>query len=93
VDWVCFYIKATTADQYALWGREADQVLRDGAAFLLEAMMRGKCQIANSSISPQKKQELVNLLEVMAVNGDPALYTALARNFCHNRAFIVTRRQ
>ncbi|RYP64543.1 hypothetical protein DL769_006620 [Monosporascus sp. CRB-8-3] len=85
-DWIRSYVKATTADQYQLWGRTAKQLLRDGAAFLLERLSSGECRMASGTVS----QMIVDLLNEMATGGDPESYAALARNFCLSRAFVVT---
>ncbi|GFP51981.1 heterokaryon incompatibility protein 6, OR allele [Trichoderma asperellum] len=83
-EWICSFIKATTADQYLLWGQKPEQLLRDGAAFLLQALS-GSGHLASSGTGV-----LTNLLAKMAMGGNSDLYVALARNFCLNRTFAVT---
>ncbi|UKZ88666.1 uncharacterized protein TrAFT101_004410 [Trichoderma asperellum] len=83
-EWICSFIKATTADQYLLWGQKPEQLLRDGAAFLLQ-VLSGSGHLASSGTGA-----LTNLLAKMAMGGNSDLYVALARNFCLNRTFAVT---
>lgn len=86
MDWVASWIKATTADHHLLGGRTAEQILRDGSAYLYRLLNSSACY----QPCPVDEQEVVELLRELSVGGNADSYAALASNFCLNRKFIVT---
>jgi hypothetical protein len=89
LDWITSWVKATTAEQYRLSGRAAEQILKDGSAYLRELLSSDKYEWSCST--PQcGDQDFIPLLDELSIGGDPASYTSLASNFCYNRKFIVT---
>jgi hypothetical protein len=91
LDWVASWVKTTTAEQYRLSGRTAEQILKDGSASLLELLSdkyEQSCS-TNQSCSP----DFIPLLDELSIGGDPESYTSLATNFCYNRKFIITSKR
>ena len=89
MDWINSYIKATTAEQYRLSGNTAEQILRDGSAYLLDLLSSNKYQEIYLT-SHGDGQDIMGLLRALSVGGNPESYASLASNFCFNRSFIVT---
>lgn len=86
IDWIASWVRATTAEHHVLSGRTAEQMLKDGAAYLHRriASSRESCQTGS--------QDVLRMLRELSVGGDPGIYAALASNFCRNRTFIVTQK-
>lgn len=74
-DRITAFIKATTADQYRLSGKNEEDLLQSGSAYLRQ-LLHG--------------QDIVQPLETMAQGANPHLYIALCNNFCFNRSFLIT---
>jgi hypothetical protein len=70
MDWICAYIKATTVEQYRLFGSTAEQTLKDGSAFLLDLLSNDQYR-EQCSISHSERQDIITLLREMSVGGDP----------------------
>jgi hypothetical protein len=90
LDWVTSWVKATTAEQHRLTGRTAEQILKDGSAYLLDLLSGNGCEPSRSTPPPCGDRDLIPLLGELSVGGDPESYASLASNFCYNRKFIVT---
>jgi hypothetical protein len=87
--WITSWAKATTAEQYRLSGSTAEQIIRDGSAYLLTLLSNNEYQ--ESCSTPQSDgRDIIGLLSELSIGGDPESYTSLAGNFCLNRKFIVT---
>lgn len=86
-DWIASWVMVTTAEQHLLGGRTADQVLKDGAAYLYNVLSINEHQ---QPYHPNN-QEVIGSLRELSTGGDAEIYAALASNFCLNRKFIVTR--
>ncbi|KAH7088077.1 HET domain-containing protein [Paraphoma chrysanthemicola] len=83
------FIKASTAEQHRLSGRSAEQIQADGAAYLLNILAMDILQ-EKETVSQSGNQEMLEALKTISNGGDQASYLSLARNFCHNRSFVVT---
>jgi hypothetical protein len=78
---VASWVKATTAEQHALAGRTAEEMLKDGLAYLRQHYTsKDRC---HSWLA-------LELLGKIDVGGDGSTYAALASNFCFGRNFILT---
>ncbi|KAI0103227.1 HET domain-containing protein [Nemania sp. FL0031] len=78
------YIRTTTVEQHGLSGNTKDQILKDGAAYLLGHLSSSHlCQETYSD-------DLLPLLERLSMCGNPNRYISLATNFCIGRTFIIT---
>ncbi|PVH68035.1 HET domain-containing protein [Cadophora sp. DSE1049] len=87
--WIASWIKATTAEQYLLSGSSAEQILKDGSAYLLDILSRHEHQQIGST-TQGGGQDIIGLLRELSMGGDPESYSSLASNFCLNRRFIIT---
>ncbi|KAI0535421.1 HET domain-containing protein [Xylaria digitata] len=85
-NWIASWVEATTAEQHHLSGRTAEQIFKDGAAYLYTILSSNKYQQPYSASG----QNIIELLSKLSNGGDAEIYTALASNFCLNRKFIVT---
>ncbi|KAI0103385.1 HET domain-containing protein [Nemania sp. FL0031] len=83
-DWVGPWIKTTTAEQHLLCGRTAEQMFKDGVAYLYNVLSSGACHHLINS------RETTELLHELSMGGDAEAYAALASNFCLGRKFIIT---
>ncbi|CAH0031461.1 unnamed protein product [Clonostachys rhizophaga] len=86
-DCVTSWIKATTAEQHRLAGRTAEQMMKDGSAYLHNYLSSTDHIQSCAPHEPGGNGPLCEL----SMGGDPEAYTALARNFCVNRSFFVTQ--
>lgn len=87
--WVDHIIRVTTADQHELGGRDRDQVLKDGSAYLYEFILKdGDGELAMEK--PFAEPVIVNAIKELSEGGDPEAYAALAANYCFNRTFVIT---
>ncbi|OAL43476.1 HET domain-containing protein [Pyrenochaeta sp. DS3sAY3a] len=83
VAFVTAFVNASTAEQYRLSGKSAEQIQKDGSAYLLE--------ILETDTAPEiGDKETMEELAKMSAGGSSKSYFSLARNFCHHRAFILT---
>jgi hypothetical protein len=89
MDWISSFIKATTAEQYRLSGNTAEQILKDGSAYLLDLLSSNKYQELHLP-SHSDGQDIIGLLRALSVGGNPESYASLAGNYCFNRSFVVT---
>jgi hypothetical protein len=105
-DLIYAFIKSTTADQYRLSGRSAEQIRKDGSAYLFREFekeqiwrkqyrwfclpLRSQSDIAIDRIPPIGQPSFLDVLKTMAAGGSAESFAALARNFCFNRSFFVT---
>lgn len=71
------FINASTAEQHCLSGKSAEQIQKDGSAYLLEVLATDD-------------QDVLGALAATSIGGNPVSYLSLARNFCHNRSFVAT---
>ncbi|KAI1131233.1 HET domain-containing protein [Nemania abortiva] len=84
MDIIDSYIRTTTAEQHGLSGNTRDQILKDGAAYLLGHLSSSHlCQEEYSN-------DLIVLLKRLSIGGNPNRYISLATNFCIQRTFIIT---
>jgi hypothetical protein len=88
IEWIHSFIKATTANQHRLGGNTAEQILKDGSAYLLDLLSSNGHQ--ESRLTSGDGQEVIGLLTALSVGGNPESYASLAGNFCFNRSLIVT---
>ncbi|KAF2964937.1 hypothetical protein GQX73_g8625 [Xylaria multiplex] len=85
-NWIASWVEATTAEQHHLSGRTAEQICKDGAAYLHTILSSSKYQQPCAASG----QDVIELLSKLSIGGDAEIYAALASNFCLNRKFIVT---
>ncbi|KAI1129790.1 hypothetical protein F5Y10DRAFT_237644 [Nemania abortiva] len=84
-DWIAPWIKTTTAEQHVICGKTAEQIFKDGLAYLSNALSDGICHPPFAG-----GRDIVGLLRAQSMGGDPQAYAALASNFCLGRKFIAT---
>jgi hypothetical protein len=83
------FIKASTAEQHRLSGKSAEQIQADGSAYLLDIVTMDMIQ--ETGIARESSDHgMMEVLKTMSIGGNQASYLSLARNFCHNRSFVVT---
>jgi hypothetical protein len=90
--WVNNLLLTTTAEQHHLGGREWNQVLKDGSAFLFDFLTNDEDR-RSTLLSQSSDENTMKVLEDLSVGGDPEAYAALAENYCSNRSFIITSRR
>ncbi|KAM0233138.1 hypothetical protein ACHAP5_010493 [Fusarium lateritium] len=87
--WQKTFIQTMTADQHSINGRSMDQGLADGAAWLHRLLQRNTTASSLFIEQEHKGLEVDKLLEG-SCNGIPEHCESLVRNFCFDRAFIIT---
>lgn len=88
-DYIKAFIDASTAEQHGLSGKSAEQIQKDGSAYLFEVLTTNRKQKLGAA--PEiDDQGILETLAAISIGGDPASYASLAKNFCHNRSFVVT---
>lgn len=92
IAWATEYIRTTTAEQYHLSGRSCEQLLKDGAAFVLELLSKYD-PLRSTFILESDEPNAISILEHLSTGGIAISYAALARNFCYGRSLIVTSHQ
>lgn len=88
-EWANHFIKSTTAEQHRLSGRDYDQSLRDGLAYLHDLLLADTHQMARF-IANTHHDDPIDELQRLSSGGDPNKYAALAQNYCFNRSFLIT---
>ncbi|KAI0100390.1 HET domain-containing protein [Nemania sp. FL0031] len=86
LDLIASWVKATTVDQQRLSGRTADQILKDGSAYLYNLLSNTE----DRQTYTINDQDVIGLLRNLSIGGNADIYAALASNFCLNRKLIVT---
>ena len=89
MDLVSSFIYATTAKQHILSGKTAEQIQKDGSAYLRDILLRDEHQELLPA-SHRDGQDIISLLRSMSIGGSVESYASLAGNFCFNRSFIIT---
>ncbi|KAH6842018.1 HET domain-containing protein [Alternaria alternata] len=85
--WASHFIKVTTAEQQQLTGRKWEQCFKDGLAYLHQVFSNDQhLQSLMSAIDRASEPWLRD----MSQGGEPAVYAALAGNFCYSRCFLIT---
>jgi hypothetical protein len=77
------FINTSTAEQHCLSGRSAEQIQKDGSAYLLEIL-------TTNTVSEIDDEGIIGELTAISIGGDPASYASLTKNLCHNRSLVVT---
>ncbi|GAW20849.1 hypothetical protein ANO14919_103610 [Xylariales sp. No.14919] len=85
-DWIGPWVKTTTAEQHIISGKTAEQIFKDGMAYLYNVLSSGACHQLHFT----NDQEITGLLRELSMGGDAEVYAALASNFCLGRKFIMT---
>lgn len=85
------FVKSSTAEQHRLSGKSAEQMEKDGAAYIMNAHVADSRPISGAWLEADESIP-VQVLQAVSSDGDADSYFKLARNFCHNRSFIITSR-
>jgi hypothetical protein len=91
IPWAIQFIRTTTAEQHHLSGRTWSQSMKDGLSFLHELLVHDELEMSLFASRRETKRAL-DLLYELSSGGAPEEYTMLVRNFCFDRAFIITRK-
>jgi hypothetical protein len=87
--WQTSFIRTITADQHRINGRTMEEGLADGAAWLHKLLQENTG--AQALFTEQMDESLaVEQLRERSHNGIPKNFESLVRNFCFDRAFIIT---
>lgn len=87
--WAKSFIETTTANQHPLTGKDTNQAFADGAAYLCGFLERNK-DIASLFVKQSGENAVIAQLREASMEGTPGHFEALVRNFCFDRAFILT---
>ncbi len=85
-NWICSWIKTTTADQHDLGGKSEEQIIRDGSAYLIGCFLTNPSWLGEDT----ERLAMLRLMMAMSVGGDGEAYESLASNFCLHRTFLTT---
>jgi hypothetical protein len=83
IDCIKAFVNVSTAEQHGMSGRSEEQIHKDGAAYILQGLATNP----QPEMDDDKVQEE---LAAISAGGHPASYFSLARNFSHNRSFVIT---
>ncbi|KAF5563844.1 het-6-heterokaryon incompatibility [Fusarium napiforme] len=87
--WMRKFIQTTTASQHYLKGKSIDQSISDGAAWLHGFFERQE-DILSILIKKTGKDSVKLEIQEASTDGNQEDFAALVRNFCFDRAFIMT---
>ncbi|KAF4445813.1 hypothetical protein F53441_10458 [Fusarium austroafricanum] len=90
LDWARCLIQSTTANQCPLNGKDENQGFSDGVAWL-HGFLERNGDIQSIVANTFGKDAMMTRLHNAVTGGIPEHYAALVRNFCFDRAFIMTR--
>ncbi|KAF5595994.1 het-6-heterokaryon incompatibility [Fusarium pseudocircinatum] len=87
--WMKQLIQTTTASQHYLNGKDMDQSISDGAAWLRGFFQRQE-DVLSLLIKHAGKDGVKSQIQEASTGGSQEDYLALVRNFCFDRAFVIT---
>jgi hypothetical protein len=88
--WAQQFVKVTTVEQYHFVGRNADQGLRDGIAYVHQLLAGDATLMSLWEERSGNKDALVQLHKLSNEDGVTDYYKSLLRNYGFDRAFLVT---
>ncbi|KAJ2995769.1 hypothetical protein NUW58_g1177 [Xylaria curta] len=77
-DWIGPWIKTTTAEQHLICGRTAEQIFKDGSAYLYNVLSSGTCH----QLHLADDRETRGRLRELSTGGDAEVYAALVSRRC-----------
>ncbi|RGP63214.1 het-6-heterokaryon incompatibility [Fusarium longipes] len=89
ISWQTSFIHTMNAGQHYTNGRTVDECLADGAAWLLK-LLQGPTSAVPLFAKQESSDLVVKQLLEGSCNGIPGYCESLVRNFCFDRAFIIT---